>query len=333
MMSSFEHFGNPAVGAAIGLGLLGLGYFYKDNRSWLAGLAVLIAVFAAFGVAEAFKHALPSSDPRLPSVFGLPSSQTGAAFALASALSVTWPGLGPIFFGFAILAGIAHLYARANYLWHVIGGAALGLAIGLSIAIKLIPRTKVFGRYSLGFIGWSSACAFGLAALMFFFSTESQLAAHLSASDSPLSSGVTAQFDFGTAQARSSLRYGWSGDESWSNGKRSVVWADGLASELIMHLPAEQDYSFRFNAFPYRSKGPACQRVEVRVNGLIVAKVLLVRGWHWYQFDVPRTTVHAGRNFVQFFYSYAETPRSRGHNADERKLSVAFDMLEATPKS
>jgi hypothetical protein len=48
-----EHVGHPAVGAAIGLGLLGLGYIYKDNRSGLAGLAVLIAVFAAFGVAEA----------------------------------------------------------------------------------------------------------------------------------------------------------------------------------------------------------------------------------------------------------------------------------------
>lgn len=88
---------------------------------------------------------------------------------------MTWAGLGRIFFGFAILAGIAHLYALANCLWHVIGGAALGLAIGLPIAIKLIPRTRVFGRYSLGFIGWSSVCAFGLAALMFSFRRKANL--------------------------------------------------------------------------------------------------------------------------------------------------------------
>jgi hypothetical protein len=332
-MSFFEHVGHPAVGAVIGLGLLGLGYFYKENRSWLAGLAVLLAVFAAWGIAEALHHTVRLRGPVLPTSLGLPSSQTSAAFALASTLSVAFPGFGPIFFALAVLAGIARLYARAQYIWSVIGGAALGLATGLPVALKLIPRTKTIDRYAVGFVAWSGAFVFAIAALVFFYSIENKLAAHLSANNSPSIAEVGARFDFGTPQARSSLRYGWSGDESWSGGKRSVVWAEGLASELTMNLPAEQDYRFRFNAFPYLPKGPACQGVEVRVNGLIVANVLLERGWHWYHFDVPRTAVHNGRNFIQFFYRYAETPKSWGHNADQRKLSVAFDILEATPKS
>ncbi len=333
MMSLLEYFGRPPIGAMIGLGLLGLGYFYKDYRSRLAGIAIVIAVLVAFGLAEALKRTVQGSQPQLPAAYGLPSGETSAAFALASALSVTFPGLGPIFFGLAILTGIGRLYTRAQFFWNIIGGAILGLATGLPIAIKLIPRANALHRYSLGFIGWSAVSVLGLAVLAFFYSTENNIAAHLTANDSSLNPAAAAQFDFGSPQARSSLRYGWSGDESWSGGKRSVVWADALASELVMNLPAEQDYRFRFNVFPYFPKGPACQRVEVRVNGLIVAKVLLERGWHWYQFDVPKTAVHAGRNFVQFFYDYAETPKSRGRNSDERKLSVAFDMLEALPKS
>lgn len=139
-------------------------------------------------------------------------------------------------------------------------------------------------------------------------------------------------FDFGTPQARPSLGYGWSGDESWNGSKRPMVWATGLASELVINLPTERDYRFRFNVFPNSPKGPVCQRVEVRLNGLFVSKVLLARGWHWYEFDVPKTAIHAGRNDVQFFYDYAETPKSRGKGSDERLLSVAFDSLQALPQ-
>jgi hypothetical protein len=108
-------------------------------------------------------------------------------------------------------------------------------------------------------------------------------------------------FDFGTPQARPSLGYGWSGDESWNGSKRSMVWATGLASELVITLPTERDCHFRFNVFPNSPKGPACQRVEIRLNGLVVTKVFLARGWHWYQFDVLKT---ATRGAVSTFNSF-----------------------------
>ena len=40
-----------------------------------------------------------------------------------------------------------------------------------------------------------------------------------------------------------------------------------------MNLPAPEDYRFRFKELPYSPKGPACQRVEVRVNGQFVRTV------------------------------------------------------------
>jgi hypothetical protein len=334
MMSPLEYVGHGAVGGMIGLALLGYGYFYKNHRIRQAGIAVFIALAVAAGIAAALKYTVQLPHPQLPSEYGLPSGRTSAAFALASTLSATFPGLSPVFFAVALLAGIARLYARAHYTWSIIGGAVIGLATGIPIALKLIPRGNSFQQNSLGLICWAGVSAFGLAALAFFYTAESDIAAHLlAANDASSKRSVGASFDFGTAETRSLLRYGWWGDESWDGGKRSVVWANGLASEIALSLPAAQDYDFRFNAFPYFTKGPACQRVEVRMNGLVVAKVLLEPGWHWYQFGVPKTAVRAGNNSMQFFYDYAEAPKSRGQSSDARPLSVAFDVLQALPKS
>ncbi len=334
MMSPLEYLGHGAVGGMIGLALLGYGYFYKNHRIRQAGIAVLIALAVAGGVAAALKHTVPLPHPQLPSEYGLPSGRTSAAFALASTLSATFPGLSPVFFGLALLAGIARLYSRAHYIWSIIGGALIGVATGFAIALKLIPRGNSFQQNSLGLISWAGVSALGLAALAFFYSAENNIAAHLlAASAASPNRSVAANFDFGTAETRPSLRYGWSGDESWDGGKRSVVWANGLASELALSLPAAQDYDFRFNAFPYFTKGPACQRIEVRLNGLVVAKISLEPGWHWYQFGVSKTAVRAGSNSMQFFYDYTETPKSRGQSSDTRPLSVAFDILQALPKS
>jgi hypothetical protein len=79
---------------------------------------------------------------------------------------------------------------------------------------------------------------------------------------------------------------------------------------------------------PYAPKGTACQRIEVRVNNTMVAKLLLERGWHSYDFKAPKTATMARKYEMQFFYDYAESPKSRGRSADERLLSVAFDKLE-----
>ena len=330
MMKPMEYLGHGAVGSVIGLGLLAYSYFYKDSRIRQAGVAVFIALMVAAGIATTLKHGVQLPHPRLPSAYELPSGRTSAVFALASALSVTFPALSPAFYGLALLAGIARLYAREHYIWSIIGGAVIGVATGLPIALKLIPRRNTLRQPSMTFLGWAGTCALGVSALAFFYTTENNIAAHLLADNNDTRNhSVAANFDFGTVAARSSLLYGWSGDESWDRGTRSVVWADAPASELVLNLPKEQDYRFRFDVFPFFPNGPACQRVQVSVNKMSVAKVWLEPGWHWYEFDVPKTAVHAGKNIVQFDYGYAD----QAPEPDERRLSVAFDILQLLPKS
>ena len=98
-----------------------------------------------------------------------------------------------------------------------------------------------------------------------------------------------------------------------------------------MELPAVQDYRFRLHVFPYPPTGTACQRIEAKLNSTVVVKIFLERGWHSYEFNVPKTAIKAGKNDVQFFYDYAESPKSRERSSDERALSVAFDKLEVFP--
>jgi hypothetical protein len=62
---------------------------------------------------------------------------------------------------------------------------------------------------------------------------------------------------------------------------------------------------------------------------MIVANVWLEQGWHWYEFEVPKTAVRTGRNFIKFDYGYAD----QAPKPDERRLSVAFDIVEVLPKS
>jgi len=329
IMTPMEYLGHGAVGSVIGLGLLAYSYFYKDARIRKAGTAVFAALIIAAGIAATLRHGVQLPHPRLPSAYELPSGRTSAVFALASALSVAFPGLSPAFYGLALIAGIARLYAREHYIWSVIGGAVIGVATGLPIALKLIPPGNTVRRSSMAFLSWAGTSALGLAALAFFYTTENKIAAHLVPDNEIRNYSAVANLDFGTVATRPSLLYGWSNDESWEHGTRSVVWADASASELVLNLPNAQDYRFRFSVLPYFPNGPACQRIEVRVNKMIVANVWLEQGWHWYEFEMPKAAVRTGSNFIKFNYGYTDP----APKPDERRLSVAFDMLELLPKS
>jgi hypothetical protein len=48
------------------------------------------------------------------------------------------------------------------------------------------------------------------------------------------------------------------------------------------------------------------------VYDALVAKLVLERGWHSYEFNAPKTAIMARKNEVQFFYDYPESPKSRG---------------------
>lgn len=326
----FGYFGHSSVAGAIGLALLAYGYFYNRDRDKWGGLLVLVAVILAIGLAESIRHVI-AAQPGFRLFDWRPSTHTSAAVALASALSAIFPNLSPIFFVFATFAGLSRLYLHAESTLSVIGGAVIGFTVVAVLAKHLLSSMKPVSYGAFRLATWVTLSMFAVGMLGFFYAAENGIARHAVLQNRDLKLPVIASLDFGTAEGRSALGYGWSDDEAWEKGKRSLVWAVDSASEVAMNLPSEQDYRFRFNAFPYDPNAGVCQRVEVRINHMPAAHVHLIKGWHWYEFDVSKTIVHPGRNFIQFFYDYAETPKSHGNGQDERKLSVAFDSLQVLP--
>ena len=330
-MAAVGYYGHGAMGSAVGLLFLAHGYAYGNQRTKRAGIAVLAALIIAGVAAELLKAVVQSPSPKTRGSYGFPSGHTSAAFALASALAVTFPVLGPVFYLLAVLTAISRLYFRANFTWDVTGGAAVGLLAGIPMARKLIARSASSGGGPLRSAGWLGVAVCAAAGLAFFFSIERHIRDHKVDADSANNASAIASFDFGTAQARNYLHYGWSVDEQWLDGKQSIVWALGRASAVTMDFSAVQDYRLRLRVLPYAPKGIACQRIEVKLNNTAVGKIVLEQGWHSYDLNVPKTAIMAGKNDVQFFYDYAESPKSRELSSDERALSVAFDTLEVFP--
>jgi undecaprenyl-diphosphatase len=330
-MAVVGYYGHGALGSAVGLLLLAHGYTYDNQRTKRAGIAVLAALMISGLAAELLKHFIRLQIPRLRTSSGFPSGHASAGFALGSVLAAAFPALGPVFYMLAVLSAVSRLYFRSQFTWGVAGGAAIGLLTGVLVARKLIARSSSVGRGPLRFAGWLGVAAFAIAGLIFFYSIETNVRIHMIVPATGQGIPATSTFDFGAARARNFLQYGWSGDEQWLDRKQSVVWASGLASALTMELPAVQDYRFRLHVFPYSPKRTACQRIEVRLNNILVSKIFLERGWHSYEFNVPSNAIRAGKNDVQFFYDYAESPKSRERSSDERALSVAFDTLEVFP--
>jgi undecaprenyl-diphosphatase len=325
------YFGHGAVGTIAGLLLFVHGYSQDNQRTKRAGIAVLVALMTAGIAAELLKHVAQLPRPYSRASFGFPSGHTSAAFALASVLTVTFPTLGPVFWILADLTALSRLYFRSNFIWDVAVGAIIGLLAGIPVARKMIAHSPSLGFGGLRLLGWLGAISLAAGGLVYFSSVEKSIRLHLVSSTPESSTPATVTLDFGTAAARPNLRYGWSMDEHWLPEKQSFVWAHGRASEVVMELPAAQDYRFRLRVLPYAPKGTACQRIEVRINNTVVAKLLLERGWHSYEFKAPKTATIARKSEMQFFYDYAESPKSRDRSADERLLSVAFDTLEVFP--
>lgn len=333
-MGPLGYFGHAIIGGTAGIVLFAYGFFYGNQKMKRAGLAVLLSIIVAGTLAEILKLSLEMPRPKLRASYGFPSGHASTAFGLAAALGVSFPNLSPLFYLLATLTAISRLYFRAHYVWDVIGGALIGSGVGIAITKRFIHPSKTENSPWTSYLGWSFTVAVGVAALLFFLALEKNIRIHrISDSDASQITSERILVNFGTPDARSLLRSGWSGDEKWMEGKLSVVWAEGLASELQAFFPHSGDYRFHLHLFPYMPKGPACQRVEVKVNAVFVGRLHLEQGWNWYEISVPKEVIQSGKNDIQFHFDYAQSPKSRGLADDARPLSVAFSALEAVRRT
>ena len=329
MMEAMGYFGRAGIAVVVAGSLLGHGYFYDNRRTRKAGIALIIALLASAAVTELVRYAVQLPRPKESMGYGFPSGHTSAAFSLAAVLAVTFPQSSSLFYLLAMLTGISRLYFRAHYLTDVLAGALIGVLTGMLLAKALIPRSFKASHAFLGSLGWTAILLVGVACGGFFYAIERSIAAQKLASDfSIVKQRLLMTIDFGHPQARSAFGRGWADDESWDDGKRTLVWATGTASEMTLNLPAARDYFFRLNVFPNAPTGLACQRIAVNINDVPIAKLFLEKGWHWYGFEVPKAAIRDGVNNVKFSYDYAQRPVPRGPNADARLLSVAFDRLD-----
>jgi undecaprenyl-diphosphatase len=116
-----------------------------DHRAEQAmALSALLAVESLLvnqGVKRLFRRTRPTEtgDPRFPvrkpSTSSFPSGHASAA-AFAATILTVWGGkrTAPLWFGLAAVVGTSRAYVRIHHASDVVGGAAVGLALGAAAA-------------------------------------------------------------------------------------------------------------------------------------------------------------------------------------------------------
>jgi undecaprenyl-diphosphatase len=111
-------------------------------------IAVALADLAADSLAAALKAATSIDRPplryvhpkalvALPSGSSFPSGHTSTSFACATVLSFFVPRAAPAFYLLALAIGFSRIYVGVHWPLDVVGGAVLGIAVGLAVTALL----------------------------------------------------------------------------------------------------------------------------------------------------------------------------------------------------
>jgi membrane-associated phospholipid phosphatase len=111
----------------------------------LVALAASVSFFVASGLNALLKHVVDRHRPpesmgldalvALPASPSFPSGHAMSAFAVAAAIAVLAPRTRWLVFGVAAVIGFSRVYLGVHYWIDVLAGAALGLAIGVGVAV------------------------------------------------------------------------------------------------------------------------------------------------------------------------------------------------------
>lgn len=120
---------------------------FSWSRPWLwtrVGAAILVAESVS-GVLKnwADRDRPPLSNPEpeplvdLPATYSFPSGHATVSFACATVLALAVPRLRVPLYALAALIAFSRVYVGVHYPFDVLAGAALGLLLGVGIAIAL----------------------------------------------------------------------------------------------------------------------------------------------------------------------------------------------------
>jgi len=121
-------------------------------------VAVVLADAAAQGLAGLLKTATGVERPprRYPDTHALvpvphggsfPSGHTASSFACATVLAAAVPKAAPAFYLLALAIGFSRIYVGVHWPLDVVGGAVLGIAVGLGL-VRALPRLAAVRRRS-----------------------------------------------------------------------------------------------------------------------------------------------------------------------------------------
>jgi undecaprenyl-diphosphatase len=131
------------VWLAIAVAISGL----SKGRPWL-WIRVGVAILLAESISGALKvwvkrdrpplfHPVPKPLLEAPSTYSFPSGHATVSFACATVLALAVPRLRVPLFALAALISFSRVYVGVHYPFDVLAGAALGLLLGVGIAIAL----------------------------------------------------------------------------------------------------------------------------------------------------------------------------------------------------
>lgn len=124
--------------------VIGVGRAIIDPSKWRQALALSALIGAESlvvnqGVKRLFRRIRPteSGDPRYrvrrPTTSSFPSGHASAGFFAAAILTTaTGPRLAPVWYSLAVLIAVSRVYVRIHHLSDIVGGAALGAALGVA---------------------------------------------------------------------------------------------------------------------------------------------------------------------------------------------------------
>ncbi len=136
----------------------------------------------------------------------------------------------------------------------------------------------------------------------------------------------TPVLDLGTAEARSHLGVGWSGDETRKDGL-TMVWATGEVSEVKFFLAEPRDVDVAIRCSPVPHPDGDAQRVRVSVKGRRLAEVELEPGLRDHVVLIPADAVSAGTNTLELGWAHALVPSSAGQRRENRRLAARCDEI------